>query len=87
MIGALLEIFLYLLLIGGLFAQIIGVMVLVSFCLPIKPPADTSNRINRIRLFWYAISAPHRSIKSFYWLQGDETDNLKDNTWDDYNGR
>lgn len=72
--------------IGGFFVWLIGFMTVVSFCLPIKPPADKSNRINRIRLWWYAISAPHRSIHAFHWLRGDETDNLNDDTWSQYNG-
>jgi hypothetical protein len=83
MINILWEIFTALLMVGGIFALLIGIMVLISFTLPLKAPADKSNRINRIRIFWYAISAPHRFIKSFFWLGGDETDNLKDNTWDD----
>ena len=78
----LLEILTTMFIIGGIFTQLIGIMTVASWSLRIKAPADQSNRINRVRLWWYAISAPHRSIKSFYWLQGDETDNLKDNTWD-----
>ena len=76
------EYFLILMAIAGIFPLCIGILTVGSWCLRIKAPADKSNRINRIRLWWYAISAPHRSIKSFYWLKGDETDNLKDNTWD-----
>lgn len=77
----LIDIFLVLLMVGGIFTQLIGIMTVGSWSLRLKAPADKSNRINRVRLWWYAISAPHRSIKSFYWLKGDETDNLKDNTW------
>lgn len=79
------DIFLDLLTIGGIFVLVIGLMTVGSWCLPIKPPADQSNRINRIRLWWYAVSAPHRSIHAFHWLRGDETDNLKDDTWSQYN--
>ena len=78
----LLPLFLQMLQIAGIFVLAIGMLTVFTWCLPIKSPADNSNRINRIRLWWYAVSAPQRSIKSFYWLQGDETDNLKDNTWD-----
>ena len=77
------DLFLDMLTISGIFVLAIGIMTVGSWTLPIKSPADQSNRINRIRLWWYAISAPHRSIKSFYWLKGDETDNLDDYTWDD----
>ena len=76
-----LDILIKLFIIGGIFTQIIGIMTVGSWALRIKAPADKSNRINRVRLWWYAISAPHRSIKSFKWLGGDETDNLHDNTW------
>ena len=78
----LMEIFKTLLMIGGIFPLLIGLMTVGSWAFRLKSPADNSNRINRVRLWWYAISAPHRSIKSFYWLRGDETDNLDDNTWD-----
>ena len=77
------DIFINMLTIAGIFVLAIGIITVFTWCLPIKSPADNSNRINRIRLWWYAVSAPHRSIKSFYWLKGDETDNLKDNTWDE----
>ena len=80
-----LGIFWNMLAVSGIFVLAIGMMTVASWTLRIKAPADKSNRINRVRLWWYAISAPHRSIKSFYWLQGDETDNLKDDTWTDFN--
>lgn len=81
MLNILIDIFLCLMVVAGIFPLLIGIMTVGSWALRLKAPADKSNRINRIRLWWYAISAPHRSIKSFYWLGGDETDNLKDNTW------
>lgn len=77
------DLLLNMLTVSGIFVLGIGMLTVGSWTLPIRKPADQSNRINRIRLWWYAISAPHRSIKSFYWLKGDETDNLDDNTWDD----
>ncbi len=77
----LINIFLIMLTVSGIFVLAIGMITVFSWALRLKAPADNSNRINRIRLWWYAVSAPHRSIKSFYWLGGDETDSLKDNTW------
>ena len=76
------DLFLTVLSVAGIFPLLIGMLTVGSWALPIKQPADTSNRINRIRLWWYAISAPHRFVGNFYWLRGDETDNLDDNTWD-----
>ena len=74
-----LEILINLFIIGGIFTQVIGIMTVFSWALPIKPPADTSNRINRVRIWWYGVSAPHRM--KFPWMSGDEADNLKDNIW------
>lgn len=72
-----------LLTIGGIFTLLIGIMTVFSWGLPIKAPADISNRINRIRLWWFAISAPHRFTANFSWLYGDEVDNLKaGRTWE-----
>ena len=76
------EYFLNLLAIAGIFPLLIGILTVGTWALPVKQPADTSNRINRIRLWWYAISAPHRFVGNFNWLKGDESDNLNDNTWD-----
>ena len=78
-----LHILLVILAIGGLFPLLIGIMTIGSWSLPLKPPADASNRINRIRLWWFSISAPHRfaNCPGFTWLKGDERDNLKDANW------
>lgn len=77
----------FLALLGSFFCYLIGLMTLISFTLPLKPPADKSNRINRIRLWWFAVASPHRSVASFYWLRNDEIDSLGGNTWDDFNKR
>lgn len=77
------NLFLDLLTAAGIFVLLIGMMTVFSWAFPIKPPADTSNRINRIRLWWFAISAPHRFAdrNGFTWMKGDERDNLKDTDW------
>ena len=75
-------IFKYMLMFSGIFVLLIGMMTVGSWSLRVKAPADKSNRINRIRLWWFAISAPHRFTGNFKWLYGDEVDNLKDGgTW------
>ena len=78
-----LEIFINLAATLGTLFMVFGASIAMSFFLPLKAPADKSNRINRIRLFWFAISAPHRfaHCEGFTWLQGDERDNLKDTNW------
>ena len=42
------------------FFYVIGLIVVFSLAFPLKTPADTSNRFNRLRLWWFATSAPHR---------------------------
>ena len=78
-----LDIFLGMLTISGIFVLAIGMITVGSWALPARSPADTSNRINRVRLWWFAVSAPHRfaNCSGFTWLQGDERDNLKDTDW------
>ena len=38
----------------------VGCCLEFILAIPLKPPADTSNRFNRLRLWWFATSAPHR---------------------------
>lgn len=79
----LINIFLWMLTISGIFVLLIGMITVGSWGLRTKHPADTSNRINRIRIWWFAVSAPHRfaNCSGFTWLKGDERDNLKDTNW------
>ena len=82
MLDVLIDLFLYMLTTSGIFVLLIGMMTVGSWALRVAAPADKSNRINRIRLWWFAISAPHRFTGNFEWLKGDEIDNLKDGyTW------
>ena len=41
-----------------------------------KPPADTSNRINHIRLVWFALTREDLFVSLFPWLMYDEYDNM-----------
>ena len=47
------------------FFYIVGLIVVFSLAFPLKAPADTSNRFNRLRLWWFATSAPHRFVKYY----------------------
>lgn len=42
-----------------------------------QPPCDKSNRINHLRLVWFAMSREDLFVDTFSWLKKDEMDNLK----------
>ena len=82
------DIFYNVLAIAGTFCTLLGLFVLVVvFILPKKKPMDKSNRINHLRLVWFALNAPHRAVElytfsdrgyvqAFPWLERDEGDNV-----------
>jgi hypothetical protein len=70
--------FLVALSLAGLIATLIGVVTLVQFARNKLPPADESNRINHIRLWWFVITRPELFVDSFPWLKNDEYNNVKD---------
>lgn len=55
----------------------LGAFILVKLMLSKKPPMDASNRINHIRLVWFAINRPELFTEQFPWLKRDELDNIK----------
>lgn len=72
MIGLLILTMLFML----LFA-LIGLFVLVKVIfMPMKKPADTSNRIAHLRLVWFSLNRPERFVSLYPWLMRDEEDNL-----------
>jgi len=54
----------------------IGTFIFIQLLRPLKAPADTSNRINRIRLVWFALTRPELFVSVFEWLKHDELDNI-----------
>ncbi len=54
----------------------LGMLTIIHFMRAPKAPADTSNRINRIRLWWFALTRPELFVDSFEWLKHDELDNV-----------
>jgi len=56
---------------------VLGTFIFIQLLRPLKPPADTSNRINRIRLVWFSLTRPELFVETFEWLKHDELDNLK----------
>lgn len=59
-----------------LFPSLIGLFVLYHLFRSQTPPADKSNRINKIRLFWFVLRHEDRFVDTFPWLKEDETKNV-----------
>jgi hypothetical protein len=67
--------------IAALPVLLIGLLVCYHVARPQKLPADTSNRINKIRLIWFALSREDWLAGQIEWLRRDELENLtKDET-------
>jgi hypothetical protein len=67
------EIFKTMLLLGGIFVMAMGLISSFALFFRLKAPADQSNRFNRLRLWWFWASAPHRFVdfypeKSMWWI-------------------
>lgn len=52
---------------------LIGLFVIWHIARPQKAPADTSNRINKVRLIWYALTREHELARAIGWLHLDES--------------
>lgn len=63
---------------AGLFSTLIGMLVLFHLMKPMKEPADTSNRIAHIKLFWLCLNKPHIFVDAFPFLKNDVEENLND---------
>ena len=59
-----------------LFPALIGLLVIFHIGRPQKSPADTSNRINKIRLLWFALTREDYIAQFAPWLETDEMDKL-----------
>lgn len=66
----------YLLMFIGALINLVTILTIVKVALPKKEPMDTSNRINHIRLIWWAVTKPEMFADWFKWMQKDEGDNL-----------
>lgn len=56
----------------------IGLVFIVQIIRPQRSPADASNRINKIRLVWMAMTREDLFTGLFSWLKKDEFDNMKE---------
>ena len=62
---------------AGTFATLIGILVLFYvFIKPMKPPADDSNRIAHLKLWWLATTKAHLFTEAFPFLKNDVEDNI-----------
>lgn len=68
--------FLFLLQVAGCIAVLFALFVFFHVVRPQKAPADTSNRINKIRLLWFVLTREHLFVDVFPWLANDELKNV-----------
>jgi len=72
-----LHIFLIALMAAGTLMTLLGLFTFIWWVKPARDPADTSNRINKIRLWWFALTRPELFVDTFEWMKNDELDNMK----------
>lgn len=71
------ELLILALVLAGLVATLLGIFTLWHLLRPKKAPADASNRINHIRLWWFSLTREYLFVDLFPWLKRDELDNTK----------
>lgn len=54
---------------------LVGAFTFYHWFRPQHWPADESNRINAIRLWWFALTHEELFVELFPWLEHDELDN------------
>ena len=55
---------------------LLGALLVYHVARPQKAPADASNRINKIRLVWFAMTREEMFAPHFDWLRRDEAENV-----------
>lgn len=68
--------FMFLLQLFGVIGLLLGLFIVFHIARPQKAPADTSNRINKIRLLWFCLTREDKFVGIFPWLKHDELDNV-----------
>lgn len=61
---------------AGLFLTAVGLLTVFHWVKSPRHPVDKSNVINRIRLWWFALTRPELFVDLFPWLQYDEYKNI-----------
>lgn len=65
------------LMVAGLFATLLGLITIVHFVRAKRKPMDESNRINHVRLWWFALTRPELFVSDqFDWLKNGEHKNI-----------
>lgn len=60
------------------FPALVGLFTMFHLFRASRPPVDSSNRINRIRLWWFALTREDAFTGLFPWLMNDEWRNFND---------
>ena len=56
----------------------VGLLVFWHVARPQRSPADASNRINKLRLVWLALTREDLFVDAMPWLGRDELENVSD---------
>ena len=56
--------------------SLLGMLVIFHIFRPQREPADSSNRINKIRLCWFALTREELFVDVFPWMKDDEYNNI-----------
>lgn len=56
--------------------SLLGLFIVFHVVRPQREPADRSNRINKIRLLWFALTREELFVGTFPWLRRDERENV-----------
>ena len=70
--------FLAILILAALPTCAIGLFVFWHIVRGQRAPADTSNRINKVRLLWFALTREDLFVPVFPWLRRDELANVQE---------
>lgn len=54
----------------------VGLLVFWHVARPQRSPADASNRINKLRLVWFALTREELFVNAMPWLRRDEAENV-----------
>jgi len=62
---------------AGILMTLLGAFFFIKiFVMPNKSPADLTNRINHLRIVWFAVQSPELFVDTFAWLKNDELENV-----------